>query len=372
MQSITSCSACLDRGTICDGNPTGCNPCIRGGFICRKDYRDCPVIPQADWTETQTTAAVSAILNTEITTTHAPLITALTTFYNTLISMQYLRESELVRPPHVSQQINTQTLISAGFEAPTIALILSLPHVNIPRVADTEIDITPDATLPFPYLNLGNIRTPRGPHDSPARDPFHHGQDDPDSATGRQDWRIPPWTLFITRPDPQRCYGFRHCRIYDLRGRTLGLWSDAMVPGRAGDGNGRLLIDARPADEVIGQWTASLRSLHWVPSLSEGERTIQGFPDMDLVNRAIAHAENMPGEWGSGMLRGERRKVNGYWAARGIYEECGWPDNLQSEELGRRKEEGNETVARLQARRFQGGQEELDEYFRGLAGENAI
>ncbi|RDW67397.1 uncharacterized protein DSM5745_09263 [Aspergillus mulundensis] len=370
MPSIRSCSACLDRGTLCDGNPQGCQPCLRGGFSCRRDYRACPAIPQPDWGETQATAEqVAGIPSAEITTAHAPLIAALTAFYNALIQLQYLREHELVRPPHVSEHIDLDALVESGFEAQAIALILALPQVNIPRIADAEIDITPDAALPFPYLNLGSLRT--ATYANTARDPFYHGQgqdqdDNEEHEHERENWRIPPWALFITRPDPQRGYGFTHCRIYDMRSRTLGLWSDAMV-GRAGDTrrHGRLLIDARPADEVIGEWTASLRALAWVPSLSDRERTIQAAPDLERVNRAIAHAQTMPEDWGAPMIRDERRRYHAYWAQRGIYEGCGWPDALREEELVGRRGEWNAAIRRL-------GAAEVDAFYRGLAGGHAI
>ncbi|KAL4811781.1 hypothetical protein BDW67DRAFT_194452 [Aspergillus spinulosporus] len=377
MPCIKSCEACIHRGLFCNGDTLGCDSCLRGGFICTaEDYRDCPVVSQPAWVEQQATAAEVTRFQTEdIITTHFALITSLTTFYDTLISMHYLRENEVIRPPQVAQQIDLPALVQSRFEAETIALILHLPQINIRRTGDAEIDILPDGFLPFPYLNLSNLQTIS--HDNHARDPFYHNEDD------ERDWSIPPWTCFITRPDSQRGYGFHHCRIYDMRSKTLGLWSlglwsYAMLPGvREGqsdmNNDGRVLIDARPAEEVIGEWIARLHSLEWLPSLTSADRKIETARTGENFNDALARARDMQDEWKIGSIRRQRQDYNKYWAQRAIYAACGWPGQLQSEELGRRKSEWTAAVQRLHSRLWQeGGEEELEEYYRSLAGDRAL
>ena len=371
MSSIKSCEACIHRGLFCNGGPQGCHSCIRGGFICTaENYRDCPVVSQPAWVEQQTTAAeVAQFQIQDILTTHSALITSLTTFYDTLISMQYLRENEVIRPPQVAQQIDLPALVQSGFEAETIALILHLPQINIRRIGDTEIDILPDGFLPFPYLNLSNLQTIS--YDNHARDPIYHNEED------ERDWRIPPWTCFITRPDPQRGYGFHHCRTYDTRSKTLGLWSYAMLSGvheEQSDMNneGWVLIDARPAEEVIGEWIAHLHSLEWLPSLIIADRKIETVRKGEDFDGAIARARTMQDEWKMTSIRHQRQDYNKYWAQRAIYAACGWPGQLQLEELARRKSEWTETVQRLHSRWWQDGGDELEEYYRSLAGDRAL
>ncbi|KAL4738480.1 hypothetical protein BDV11DRAFT_136121 [Aspergillus similis] len=372
MRSIKSCEVCIHRGLFCNGGPQGCHSCLQGGFICAaENYRDCPVVFQPAWVEQQTTAAEIAQFETEDTiTTHSALITSLTTFYDTLISLHYLRESELIRPPQVAQRIDLSALIQSVFEAETMALILHLPQINIRRAGDAEVDILPDGFLPFPYLNLSNLQAISC--DNHARDPFYHSEEDD------RDWRIPPWMCFITRPDPQRGYGFHHCRIYDTRSKTLGLWSYAMLPGgREGqhdaNNDGRILIDAQPAEEVVGGWIARLRSLEWLPSLSSADRKIERVREIEDFDGALARARAMQDEWKVRSIRRHRQDYNKYWAQRAIYAACGWPGQLQSEELARRKSEWTEAVQRLHSRWWQeGGEEELEEYYRSLAGDRAL
>ncbi|KAL3430209.1 hypothetical protein BDV09DRAFT_199888 [Aspergillus tetrazonus] len=324
MPSIKSCEACIHRGLFCNGGPQGCHSCLRGGFICTaENYRDCPVVFQPAWVGQQTTAAeVAQFQIQDILTTHSALITSLTTFYDTLNSMQYLRENEVIRPPQVAQQIDLPALVQSGFEAETIALILHLPQINIRRIGDAEIDILPDGFLPFPYLNLSTCK--------------------PSLTT------ITRATQYITTRKTRGIGGFR--------------------PGRA-------LLRARipsAAEEVIGDWIAHLHSLEWLPSLIIADRKIETVRKGQDFDGAIARARTMQDEWKMTSIRHQRQDYNKYWAQRAIYAVCGWPGQLQSEELARRKSEWTETVQRLHSRWWQDGGDELEEYYRSLAGDRAL
>lgn len=59
-----------------------------------------------------------------LTSDHAELINGLTRFHQTLLDMQYLREEDIIRPPHVREQIDLSALLNSGYTPETIALIL--------------------------------------------------------------------------------------------------------------------------------------------------------------------------------------------------------------------------------------------------------
>ncbi|KAL4901143.1 hypothetical protein BDW74DRAFT_160430 [Aspergillus multicolor] len=162
----------------------------------------------------------------EVANTHSALLSSLNTFYNTLLTMQYLREEDLLYPSQLSQKINLHELISAGYILETIALLLQLPQTT----TDTTFEILPDETVAFPYTDLSSLLTISG-EDNP-RDPLDHYEE--------ENWVIPPWTFFLTVPRPQREVVFPYCRIYDTQSRILGVWSESMV--------------IRPADDRGASW----------------------------------------------------------------------------------------------------------------------
>ncbi|GES59681.1 hypothetical protein ATEIFO6365_0002001200 [Aspergillus terreus] len=354
MSVIKTCSPCLHRGRICDSNPDGCHRCLRGAFICPCDYQECPTVPQPGWTSDaapQTSiAAVSQVPSQQIAHDHANLIQNVSQLYQTLVDMQYIQGNDILRPPQTRAQLNLAALVEAGYRPDTIALLLQMPHIK-----SSSVEIAPQETLPFPYLNLDDLHTVSGTNN--PRDPLDH----PDE----ENWTIPPWTFFLTRPAPHREVDFAYCRIYDTRSKSLGLWSDSLrrldnEPPRA-----LFLIDARSPREVIGEWIGALKSLQWVPSLSQAEGKIYTPGQREVLDQMLAMAQTMPAEIVDGFIGVERRRNNMYWAQRRVYEECGWPDQLNPGELTRRRAEWNETVARLSG-------DELESYYRRLAGEHAI
>ena len=167
--------------------------------------------------------------------------------------MQYLSESDIVRPPHVMEQLDLSPLLSSGYTPGTIALLLQLPHLK-----SHSFEVAEHGTLAFPYLCLSDLNTLSGGNN--PRDPLDHYED--------LDWTIPPWTFFLTRPAPETEAIFANCRIYDTRSKALGLWSDSLS---LKEGSGRFLIDARSPQQVFGEWIEALQSLKLVPSLSNGE-----------------------------------------------------------------------------------------------------
>ncbi|KAL2820842.1 hypothetical protein BDW59DRAFT_164537 [Aspergillus cavernicola] len=331
MNCVKACTPCLDDGCVCDGNPQGCLPCLRNGFICTKDFRDCPIILQPGWSDEDLARTSSVISSTQIAHDHASLIQSVSDFYQVLVDMQYLQDDEIIQPP----QLTLPPLVEASYTPDTVALLRQLPHLRT-----SALEITPSETQPFPYLNLDELDTI--PHHNNPRDPLDHMQE--------EDWTIPPWTFFISRPAPRKYVRFPYCRIYDTRSKTLGRWSETLLLG-----NNPFLLDARPPEEVIGAWISAFRSLRWIPSLLREERIIHEIP----ASLGTDNNNNIP-PW-------EKNNHNIYWAQRAIYEDCGWPDRLRPEELTRRRMEWIELVGRSSRSAY-----DLRAFYHRAAGDHAM
>lgn len=343
------CSTCLQRGRVCDGNPDSCRPCIASAFFCPKDFQRCPVVAQPEWPSQALPAEPSQIPLAQIARDHAELIQSITQFYQVLLDMQYLQEDDVARPPHVPEHVDVPVLQESGYTAEAIFLLQQLPHLK-----PSFLEIAPWETLPFPYLNLQDLNTISG--DNNPRDPLDHPEG--------EDWVIPPWTFFVSRPAP-RTYGDpAYCRIYDTRSKTLGLWSESLINTGT---RSRFLMDAHPPSEVLGEWIAALRSLEWVPSLSRRAPKLRTRPDQAALDGMQSALQSMPAEFADMMLGLQKQEINLYWAQRAIYEQCGWPHHLLPDELTRRRAEWDETIQRLSQ-----SPPDLDAYYRTLAGDRAV
>lgn len=285
---------------------------------------------------------------------HAELINGLIQFYQTLIDMQYLGEEDIVRPPHVAEQMDLSRLLSSGYTPETIALLLQLPHL---RNNSNSFEIAKDGALLFPYLCLSKLNTVSGENN--PRDPLDNSED--------LDWMIPPWMFFLTRPTPHGDVEstFANCRIYDTRCKTLGLWSESLTlsPHHHESSSSRFLINALPPQQVFNEWIKDLRTLESVPSLSYGEGRIYTLGEnRESLDQLPASEGASPEGFLDELIDIKRKEVNLYWAQRKVYEKCGWPDGLQGEILMQRKAEWNEERSA----------EELWTYCRMLARDNAV
>ncbi|KAL3475164.1 hypothetical protein BJX99DRAFT_259631 [Aspergillus californicus] len=328
MNSVKVCGTCPHEGWACDGNPEGCRGCIRNGFFCPQDFRECPVILQPQWSD-RDVAGTSNVSPAQVAHDHAGLIQIITDLYQVLIDMQYIQASDIIQPP----QSTLPPLVESVYTPETVALIRLLPHFKT-----SSVDIAPSETQPIPYLNVEELDTICHPNN--PRDPLEHGEG--------EDWAIPPWMFFITRPRPQKYVSFPHCHIYDTRSKILGRWSETLLPA---NNPHPYLLDARPAQEVIGEWISAFRSLHWVPSLL-GESRISH----DILAN-LQRAQSPP--WAV-------KDNNIYWAQRNVYQECGWPDQFHPGELTRRKTEWIELVRQLS------GNNEEAAFYRRAAGDHAL
>lgn len=332
--------------------------CLRAAFLCPNDFQDYPIVSQPEWIGEEhsiSTDQIAQIPSATIIQDHVELINGLTQFYQTLVDMQYLREEDFVSPPYVAEQMDLSPLLSSGYTLETIALLLQLPHLT----NDTDsFEIAKEGVPPFSYLCLSKLNTLSGENN--PRGPLDHSED--------LDWMIPPWMFFLTRPTPHRdgIFSFANCRIYDTRSKTLGLWSDSLTPHHHESFSRRFLMNALPPQQVFNEWIRDLRDLESAPSLSNGEGKIYTLGNnRELLDQLLLASEGTsPSGFLDGLIDIRRKEVNMYWAQRMVYEQCGWPDDLQSTTLKQRKLEWNEEVSGR-------SNEELRIYCRVLAGDNA-
>lgn len=128
----------------------------------RQDIREC--------SERDSTTSYS----TRIISHHYDLVEGMKTIYNTLLSMRYLKPSDVQFPPHINPPLALQALKMAGFTNEVIEVMHELPYINSKAyVPITEsFELAPYNTYSISYLNpsLNDVES--------ARDPLATGYND--------------------------------------------------------------------------------------------------------------------------------------------------------------------------------------------------
>jgi hypothetical protein len=367
----------------------------------------------------------------EILTTHSPLISALSNFYQALIDLDYLLESEVQFPPHQIEEgrtklpLATTALQSSNLTSEAHNLLSLLPYIlptSISKLFQGESRITL-LGKPLSYLIEGE-----GEDDE-------HSLDDERSLGCDDDGEVmlPGWAVQIFGASNSS----ENIVIYDTQismgdfpsslfggSRLLTLLS----PGKLSElsiyqpTSHELLAAATSPEALIGTWTRNLLTLAWIPwrndddlygmqTLDEEEESRLADPekwrqeliattgpttlnDLDgyvnvspltssTINELLTpiSSRNPVGTLPTAEQRftydmqSARENHNQYWAKRLVYESAGRPDALDKEVLRARIRdfERERFEARDNARPDGSKEDEAEnEFYRRAAGAHGV
>jgi hypothetical protein len=145
---------------------------------------------------------------TNIQTTHAALISSITTFYTTLLDLDYLRPTEVQFPPHTDPSktpLATAPIQSANLTPEVQSLLHHLPYITDAgaELMEGEAAITLHS-WPVSYLYKGS-------------DSFESGERFFGYADGGEEALLPPWAVLLfsgVRRD-------QHVVVYDTRTSSI-------------------------------------------------------------------------------------------------------------------------------------------------------
>jgi hypothetical protein len=125
---------------------------------------------------------------TSIQTTHSSLITAITTFYTTLLDLDYLRATEVQFPPHTDPSktpLATASIQSTNLTPEVQSLLHHLPYITDAgaELMEGEAAITLHS-WPVSYLYKGS-------------DSFDNGERFFGYADGGDEGLLPPWAILL-------------------------------------------------------------------------------------------------------------------------------------------------------------------------------
>jgi hypothetical protein len=248
-----------------------------------------------------------------IKTQHGELINGITQVYETLRRMDYIKESEIRRPPH--HNLPKEELATIGLEPEVIALLRYLPFLDI----RDEISY---GTLPYNYL--------RGVSD--AREVLWQGEYD-----------LAPWAVRLAS-----CVAtpgiFGRTIIYDIRTKHIIQWPNNS-PGYT---NTYLDLPSVPAKVMLDQWIGYLRDLKEMPWSDEFSRYVKSEPPappsgyVDYIANGYRIVDPTP-EADQYLLDGYNKGA----ARKRLFLENGWPDDFRVVEFRIAKQKFDEEDTRL-------------------------
>lgn len=159
---------------------------------------------------------------------HKALITGMSKIYDTLIAMQYISASDVIRPPIDKQSLPFAQLQSLGYESEVLALVQQLPVLRSEIVwgfQEWGVELLPRSKAVTYFSDPGD---PEFLNDLRWGDFFK--TDDPNEMK----W-LHPWMLKLTECGQ---YGYGTSMIYNTRDRTVG--SVTLRPSHANESQSQL------------------------------------------------------------------------------------------------------------------------------------
>lgn len=171
---------------------------------------------------------------------HRQLIESLTTYYNTLAALRYIKTSDIIHPPHNGHtNVDKEAAHEQGFGDDMISIMQSLPYLSV-DCEDTPF--LPGSTKPRSYLDDDFLDW--------ARDPVFSGLH-----------TIKATHLVLTNPGKAGVV-----LIYDTENNKLISWSPSKSNAKhAADGHAYAHLLAYAPEELLGEWTRNWISLTWLP-----------------------------------------------------------------------------------------------------------
>ncbi|KAL1304066.1 hypothetical protein AAFC00_000501 [Neodothiora populina] len=230
---------------------------------------------------------------------HQDFISCLTTYYETLVALQYIKSSHVIKPPRNGHtNVDAEAAREQGFGDEMISLVRELPYLSV----DCEdLAILPDGTKPRSYLDDDFLDW--------ARDPLFQGSP-----------MVKSTQIVLTNPAKSGIV-----LIYDMETCECISWSTSEK------GSDYDSLPSCAPKELLGQWTEKLLNLEWIPYReSTGWGLILRQPPAQELERAVASAESC----------GKHQTLLVQLGIKKVYMAAGWSVDAQTLEDATMKFDG--------------------------------